>query len=192
MRAVVVTRQGNPVTPNIRFQTDWPDLPPPKSGWVNVRALASAFNHMDLWVGMGIPGVNLIYPRVSGCDCCGVVDAVGPGVDTKWVGRRVIVNAATRVPDSSRPGDPPGTTLAPNYELIGEHHNGMFAEFFSIPADNLAAIPESIDVADGAAFGLCALTAYSMMVTKARIVPGQSVLITGIGGGVAAGLAGAG
>ena len=61
----------------------------------------------------------------------------------------------------------------------------MFAEFFSIPADNLAAIPESIDVADGAAFGLCALTAYSMMVTKARIVPGQSVLITGIGGGVA-------
>lgn len=185
MRAVVVTKQGNPVTPNIRFQSDWPELPAPKAGWVNVRALASAFNHMDLWVGMGIPGVNLTYPRVSGCDCCGVVDAVGPGVDPKWVGRRVIVNAATRVPETARPGDPPSTTLAPNYELIGEHHNGMFAEFFSIPAENLAAMPDGIDPIEGAAFGLCALTAYSMMITKARLVPGQGVLITGIGGGVA-------
>ncbi|MBS0187174.1 MAG: zinc-binding dehydrogenase [Planctomycetes bacterium] len=185
MRAVVVTKQGNPVTPNIRFQPDWPDLPSPKPGWVNVRALASAFNHMDLWVGMGIPGVNLTYPRVSGCDCCGLVESAGPGVDPKWIGRKVIVNAATRVPDPSRPGDPPNSTLAPNYELIGEHHNGMFAEFFSIPAENLAAMPDSVDAVEGAAFGLCALTAYSMMVTKAKLVPGQAVLITGVGGGVA-------
>jgi len=185
MRAVVVTKQGNPVTPNIRFQTDWPDLPAPAAGWVKVKALASAFNHMDLWVGMGIPGVNLTYPRVSGCDCCGVVDSVGAGVDAKWIGRRVLVNAATRVPDPARPSDPPGTTLAPNYELIGEHHNGMFAEFFSIPADNLAAMQDSIDPVEGAAFGLCALTAYSMMATKAGLRAGQSVLITGIGGGVA-------
>jgi NADPH:quinone reductase-like Zn-dependent oxidoreductase len=185
MRAVVVTKQGNPVTPNIRFQTDWPDLPEPAPGWVNVKVLASAFNHMDLWVGRGINGVNLTYPRVSGCDSCGVVVAVGPGVDEKWINKRVIVNAAMRLPEPSRPGDPPGSTLAPNYELVGEHHNGMFAERFTIPAANLAEIPDSIDPAQAAAFGLCALTAYSMMVTKAALRPGQSVLITGIGGGVA-------
>lgn len=184
MRAIVCERQGNPVTPNIRLVNDWPDLPTPKPGWVNVRTLASAFNHMDLWVGMGIPGVKLTYSRVSGCDSCGVVDAIGEGVDPSWLDARVIVNAAMDVSPAPRAGDPPESTLAPEYELIGEHHHGMHAERFTIPAANLAlagdASPE-----DAASVGLCSLTAYSMMVTKGGLRPGQSVLITGIGGGVA-------
>lgn len=184
---MVVEKQGHPVAPNIRYRTDWPEpaaseLTP---GWVLVRTLASAFNHMDLWVGKGVPGLNLSYPRVSGCDSCGEVEAVGPGVDPAWVGRRVIVNAAVQVPDRVHPDDPPASTLSPNYELVGEHHNGMHAEKFVIPAANLAAIPSSMDPVEAAAFGLCALTAYSMVRTKANLLPGQSVLITGIGGGVA-------
>jgi NADPH:quinone reductase-like Zn-dependent oxidoreductase len=184
---MVVEKQGNPVAPSIRYRTDWPDIPPSelKPGWALVRTLASAFNHMDLWVGMGIPGVNLTYPRVSGCDACGEVEAVGPGVDPAWVGRRVIVNAAVPVPDRVHPEDPPASTLAPNYELIGEHHNGMHTEKFMIPAVNMAAIPSDRDPVEAAAFGLCALTAYSMVKTKANLLPGQSVLVTGIGGGVA-------
>lgn len=185
MRAIVVERQGNPVTPNIRYRTDWPDLSAPGPGWIAVRTLASAFNHMDLWVGRGVPGLTLTYPRVSGCDACGVVEAVGEGVDKAWVGRRVIVNAATRVPERTHPDDPPGTTLSPQYELIGEHHNGMFAERFLIPAANAAAVSDAADPAEAAAFGLCALTAYSMICTKGQLRPGQAVLITGIGGGVA-------
>ncbi len=187
MRAIVVEKQGNPVTPNIRLRGDWPDIAPAdlKPGWALVRTLATAFNHMDLWVGRGVPGLNLAYPRISGCDACGTVEHVGAGVDTAWVGRRVIVNAAIRVPDRIHPDDPPASTLCPNYELIGEHHNGMLAEKFLIPAANLAAVGESADPAEAAAFGLCALTAYSMVRTKANLLPGQSVLITGIGGGVA-------
>lgn len=186
MRAIVVQRQGTPVTPNIALRTDWPDLPAPKPGWVNVRTLATAFNHMDLWVGMGIPGIDLTYPRVSGCDACGIVEALGEGVDRSWLDKRVIVNAAIDVSagHAGRASDPPPSTLAPEYELIGEHHNGMFAEHFSIPAANLAAVGDA-DPVEAAAFGLCALTAYSMMVTKAGLCPGQAVLITGIGGGVA-------
>jgi NADPH:quinone reductase-like Zn-dependent oxidoreductase len=185
MRAIVVERQGNPVTPNIRLHADWPDPAPPAPGWASVHTLATAFNHMDLWVGRGVPGLTLTYPRVSGCDACGVVEAVGSGVDPAWVGRRVIVNAAVRVTERAHPDDPPASTLAANYELIGEHHHGMLAEKFLIPAANLAAIPGSIDPSEAAAFGLCALTAYSMIRTKAGLLPGQSVLITGIGGGVA-------
>jgi NADPH:quinone reductase-like Zn-dependent oxidoreductase len=187
MRAVVVTRQGSPVTPNITFRTDWPEpvaggeLAP---GQVLIRTLATAFNQMDLWVGRGVPGLNLAYPRVSGCDACGVVDQVGPGVDPAWLGQRVIVNAATRVPERPRPGDGPNSTLAPQYELIGEHHHGMLAERFIAPVDNIAPVADH-DPVDAAAFGLCALTAYSMMITKGALRPGQSVLITGIGGGVA-------
>ncbi|MBL9031799.1 MAG: zinc-binding dehydrogenase [Phycisphaerae bacterium] len=185
MRAIVVTKQGSPVAPNVRFVTDWPEPAAPGPGQALVSTLATAFNQMDLWVGRGVPGLALTYPRISGCDACGKVTAVGEGVDKAWIGRRVIVNAATRVPPRVAPDDPPASTLAPEYQLIGEHHHGMFAERFVVPAANLAAVNDDADPAAAAAFGLCALTAWSMIVTKGQLRPGQTVLITGIGGGVA-------
>ena len=183
MRAVVVTRQGSPVTPNIQFRTDWPEPPAPGPGEALLRTRATAFNHMDLWVGRGIAGLNLTYPRVSGCDACATVEAVGPGVDPAWVGRQVIVNAASPAPERELPSDPPASSLAPDYRLIGEHTDGMLREKFLAPVANLADVAGA-DPVQAAAFGLCALTAYSML-RKAQLRPGQSVLITGIGGGVA-------
>lgn len=184
MRALVMSRRGSPVAPNAEFRTDWPNLPPPKAGWVNIRTLASAFNQMDLWVGRGVPGLDLVYPRVSGCDACGIVEAVGDGVDPAWIGRQVIVNAAMEVPYTNHPEDGPESSLAPSYELIGEHHNGMHAELCAAPAANLARV-DGREPVEAAAFGLCGLTAWSMMVTKGDLRCGQRVLITGIGGGVA-------
>lgn len=185
MRALVITRQGDPVAPNIEFRADFPDPPPPDEGEVEIRVLASALNHLDLWVGRGVPGLELDYPRVGGCDVCGVVESVGEGVDEAWVGRRVIVNAAMESPPDDHPDDPPATMLAPQYELLGEHHSpGTHAERFVCPVEQLADAG-SADPERAAAFGLTFLTAYSMMRTKADLLPGQSVLITGIGGGVA-------
>jgi NADPH:quinone reductase-like Zn-dependent oxidoreductase len=185
MRAIVVSKQGWPVSPNVSLRHDWPDPPEPGRGEALLKTLASAFNQMDLWVGRGVPGLELKYPRVSGCDACAVVEKVGEGVDDAWVGQQIIVNAAVRQPERVSPLDPPGSTLAQNYELIGEHRLGMHAEKFVAPVENLAPVPAALDTAECAAFGLCALTAYSMMVTKGKLRPGQSVLITGIGGGVA-------
>lgn len=185
MLAVTITTQGSPVAPNIAVTDTWPQEPPPSPGMATIRTLASALNHMDIWVGMGIPGVDLTYPRVSGCDACGEVAAVGEGVDPAWLGSRVIYNAAVRLPVRSRPGDPPASTLAPEYELIGEHSHGAHRERFAVPAANLAVVGPDADPIAAAAFGLTTLTAYSMMITKGGLRPGQSVLITGIGGGVA-------
>jgi len=185
MRAIVVEKQASPVAPNITLKSDWPDPATPAAGQVIVKTLCSAFNHMDLWVGRGVPGLKLEYPRVSGCDGCGEVIRVGPGVDESWIGKRVIYNAAIVVPDRVSPIDPPSSTMCPNYELIGEHHFGAHAERFTCPVENLATIADDADPIEAAAFGLCGLTAYSMMVTKGDLRPGQSVLITGIGGGVA-------
>jgi len=187
MRAIVVEKQGNPVTPNIRFHTNWPDPAPPKTGWALLRTMATALNQMDLWVGRGVPGLELLYPRISGCDACARVEAVGDAADSAWIGKHVIVNAALRVPERMRPEEGTGAKLAPNYELIGEHHHGMLAERFLAPLSNLAVVnADSQDsAASAAAFGLCGLTAWSMMVTKGQLRPGQPVLITGIGGGVA-------
>ncbi len=176
-------RKGTPVAGNVEFRTDWPDPPVPAPGEVALRTIATAFNHMDLWVGRGLPGIEG-YPRITGCDACAEVVGVGTGVPDSWLGMRVVVNAAIALPERVFPGDPPASSLAPQYELIGEHRDGMMRERFNAPAANCAPIGDA-DPTFAAAFGLCALTAYSGLVTKARLRPGQRVLITGIGGGVA-------
>lgn len=185
MRAVLIEKQGGPVAPNIRSVDGWDGgAPDPGPGEVLLKVLTSALNHMDIWVGMGIPGVELSYPRVSGCDCCAVVEGVGEGVDEGWLGRRVVVNAAVAQRERLHPDDPTGFTLAPEYRLIGEHEHGMHREFLCVPASNIACVGDA-DPVEAAAFGLVSLTAYSMMFTKGGLRPGQTVLITGIGGGVA-------
>src|SRR5438105_3150393 len=122
MKAILIQRTGKPVAPNVEYieRFDGAPIGAPRAGEAVVRTLAAALNHLDLWVGMGVPGMNLAYPRVSGSDACGVVEAVGDGVDKAWVGRRVIVNAAIPAAIPPSPDDPPGSALAPAYELIGE------------------------------------------------------------------------
>lgn len=156
----------------------------PQPGWVQVRTLCSALNHLDLWMARGMMGPDIKYPAVSGSDACGVVERIGPGVDSSWLGKHVVLNAAIDTGDTPRAGDPPPIPT-PNFRLIGEHFPGVHAERFLAPVANLAAINDAQDPAAAAAFGLTHLTAYSMMVAKAGLRPGQSVLITGIGGGVA-------
>ena len=76
MRAIEVTRQGTPVAPNVRL-TDARAEPEPGVGEVRVRTEASALNHLDLWVGRGLPGIDVQWPTVGGSDGAGIVDRVG-------------------------------------------------------------------------------------------------------------------
>lgn len=186
MKAVLITRQApsGPVSPQVEFVEDWPGPADPGPGEIRVRAVASALNHMDLWTGMGIPGVDIQYPHIGGVDGCGVVDAVGQDVDPAWTGRTVVHNAAVELHRPPAPGAPSDANQAPEYELIGEHSHGTHREYWCVPAVN------AVDVGDAepfgaAAIGLTALTAWSMMLTKGNLRPGQAVMITGIGGGVA-------
>jgi len=180
MRAIVIERQGAPVAGNVRLVDGFPD-PSPGPGEALVRTEAAALNHLDLWVGMGLPGIDLTYPRISGSDGCGLVEKVGAGVDPAWVGRRVLLNAAVPRPDPSHPDRDPAP---PDLVMIGEHVNGCLAERFVAPVSNLLAVGEA-DPVEAAAFGLVHLTAWRMMVTRGGLRAGQTVLITGIGGGVA-------
>ena len=184
MKAAVIHQQGPDVAANVRFVTDWPEPPAPVAGQARVRTLASALNHLDLWVGKGLPGLNLTYPRVGGSDASGRIESVGPGVDASWIGKRVILNAAVPQAEKPKPLDPPAPMLA-DVEMIGEHHNGVHCELFNAPIENLQPIRDEQDADEAAAFGLVHLTAWSMMVGKGGLRPGQWVLVTGIGGGVA-------
>jgi len=188
MKALVIHRvapAGSPAADSIRLVTDWPDPPAPGPGQALVRTLAAALNHLDLWVVRGVPGLDLKYPRISGSDACGEVERVGPGVDPSWVGKRVLLRASIEKPRTPLPGDSPSADEVPDYELIGEHYHGTLCERFLAPVANICPVPNDTDPVPAAAFGLTFLTAYSMVVTKAAIRPGQSVLVTGIGGGVA-------
>jgi len=184
MKALAITRQGSPVAPNVAL-IEMPD-PVPGPGQVCVRTEASALNHLDLWVGMGLPGIETVYPFISGSDGAGVVDAVGQGVDASWVGRRVLLNAAVvHAPDALPEQAPAGEDI----RMIGEHDPGCMAERFIAPATNIVDIGDA-DPVQAAAFGLTHLTAWRMLWTRARVRPGMTVLIPGIGGGVAVALLG--
>ncbi|MFO0828068.1 MAG: zinc-binding dehydrogenase [Phycisphaerales bacterium] len=180
MRAVVIAKQGTPVAGNVRFESEFPD-PVPGPGSALVRTEAAALNHLDLWVGRGLPGIDLAYPRISGSDGAGVVEAVGPGTDPRWIGQRVVLNAAVPQVQAALPDRQPAPD---DILMIGEHVNGCLAEKFVAPVANLVAIG-TVDPVDAAAFGLAHLTAWRMMVHRAGLRHGQNVLITGIGGGVA-------
>lgn len=180
MRAIVIAREGTPVAPNVRLVQDYPE-PSIGAGEVLVRTEASALNHLDLWVGMGALGIELTFPRISGSDGAGIVEAVGPDVDPAWTGRRVLLNAACPIDESRIPGRAP---TAPDLRMIGEHVDGSLAERFVAPVANVVDIGDADPVA-AAAFGLTHLTAWRMLHTQARLRPGQTVLIPGIGGGVA-------
>jgi len=183
MNALTVRKQGSPVAPNVQFVSDWPD-PAPGRGEVLVRTEASALNHLDLWVGMGLPGIDLEYPRIGGSDGAGIVEAVGEAVDKSWIGKRVVLNAAMPQMAAPLPGRRPAP---PDIVMIGEHTNGAHASEFIAPVGHVLEIGDS-DPAEAVAVGLAHLTAWRMLRTRAGLQPGMIVLIPGIGGGVASAL----
>jgi NADPH:quinone reductase-like Zn-dependent oxidoreductase len=153
---------------------------------VRVRLRAAALNRLDLWVLGGIPGVRITAPWVVGSDGAGVVEAVGAAVTQVRPGDHVILNPG--VVDRScrceycRDDDQP---LCLTYGVLGEHRPGTLAEYIVVPEANVAAVPATIPWEVAAAFPLATLTAWRMVVSRARVRPGDDVLIWGIGGGVA-------
>jgi zinc-binding alcohol dehydrogenase/oxidoreductase len=164
-------------------QYQWGEVPTPVAGpgEVRVRVRASALNHMDLWLTTGLPKPPHL-PHVPGNDVAGVVESVGEGV-TDWVeGDEVVVNTAI-VPHSalSRGVD---SVLDPNMQLLGEHCWGGHGEFCVVPAHQLERKPPERTWAEVAAYPVCLTTAWRLL-RRARLQPDETVLITGIGGGVA-------
>lgn len=147
---------------------------------------AAALNHLDLFVAQGIAGVEYTFPKIVGADGAGVIDAVGPGVSGVRAGDRVMINpgVSCRQCEFCRRGE---HSLCVTYKLLGEHLPGTLAESITIPAANVVAIPAltpALSWAEAAAFSLVTLTAWRMVVTRARLSTGEWMLVWGVGGGV--------
>ena len=150
---------------------------------VRVRVRAVALNHLDLWVRAGLPGLKLTYPHRLGSDIAGVVESVGPGAPAELVGKKVLVNPGLScgVCAACLRGD---DNLCGRYRILGEHVSGGYAEYVVVPAANLLPYPERLDWAEAAAVPLVFMTAWQMLVRRARVQPGDVVLVHAAGSGI--------
>jgi len=151
---------------------------------VRVALRAAALNHLDLFVVRGLPH-EYQFPHILGGDGAGVVAAVGPDVRSVRPGDRVMINPgiADYTCEYCRAGE---HSLCLSYRLLGEHLPGTLAEAIVVPEPNVAIIPTlqaPLSWAEAAAFSLVTLTAWRMVVTRAQVQPGETVLVWGIGGG---------
>ena len=154
--------------------------PPVGPGEVRVRPVASALNHMDLWVTRALPRPPL--PHVPGCDVAGVVDAVGEGVAHVAPGDEVVVNPAVS-PLEAVVALGVDSPLGPGFQIVGEHRWGGHADLVVVPGRNVVPRPAGRSWEECAAYPLATLTAWRML-RRARLTAGESVLIVGTGGGV--------
>ena len=159
-----------------------PDLDAPDD--VLVRVHAAALNRLDLFVAEGLPGVDYGLPHIVGSDGAGIVEAVGTAVTGVRVGERVMINPGVSCGRcfACRAGE---ESLCSTFRVVGEHRPGTAAEFVVVPAANLAPVPAAMPWAQAAGFSLATLTAWHMLATRAALQPGETVLVWGIGGGVA-------
>ena len=180
MKALAFDAFGGPETLRLREVPD----PTAGPGEVLVRVRACALNHLDIFVREGIPALKTPLPFWTGCDIAGDVAALGPGVTGLKVGDRVGVNPSLtcgRCEFCIQGED----SLCVRYGLVGEHVPGGLAELVAVRAENALPLPAHVSYESAASFILTNMTAWRMVVTQARVRPGEDVLILGVGGGVA-------
>lgn len=177
MKAARFHQHGDPSV--FRFE-DAPD-PLPAQGRAIVRVRACALNHLDLWQRRGLDRVRIPLPHISGSDVAGEV--VDPGGGAVPGGTRVMLQPGLSCGtcDYCRAGR---DNLCPSYDVLGLMSDGGYAEFVSVPVENLIPIPDHISFVQAAAFPLTAVTAWHMLVTLARLQAGDRVLVLAGGSGV--------
>lgn len=140
-------------------------------GWTSVQVKAASLNHHDLWSLRGVGLQESALPMILGCDAAGI-DAQGREV----IVHSVIGSAAAGGGDE---------TFDPQRSLLSEKHQGTFAEWVTVPEENLIPKPAALSFAQAACLPTAWLTAYRMLFTRGGLQPGETVLIQGTGGGVA-------
>lgn len=165
----------------MRLEDVAPREPGPEE--VQVAIAAAGLNHLDTWVRRGVPGHRFPLPMILGCDGAGIAHAVGPGVEGVSVGDEVVL----------APGLSCGTcfacsegrdNLCADYGILGETRDGTNADFVTLPAVNVLPKPASLSFVQAAAMPLVFLTAWTMLVDRAQLRAGETVLVLAAASGV--------
>jgi len=169
MSAMVLREHGGPEV----LRMEQMPVPEPGPGEVRVRVRAVAVNHLDIWVRRGGPAFKLEYPHRLGSDIAGELDN----------GQKVVVQPGVSCGKCAQclGGHDNQCRF---YKILGENTQGGYGEYIVVPEVNIAPYPERLTFAEAAAAILPFLTAWQMIVHKARVVPGDTVLVQGGGSGV--------
>ncbi len=162
MLATLIREHGGPE----QLLVEEVERPEPGAGEVRVRVAACAINHLDIFVRRGMPGLPIPLPHTSGGDVAGWVDALGSAVEGVAVGAPVLVDPAVE-----------GGAL-------GENRPGGLAEYMIVPAGNLLPVTDERLFLKLAALPIAYGTAYRMLLARARLMTGETVVVVGASGGV--------
>ena len=143
----------------------------------SVKMVSAALNHRDEWIRQG-KYAKIIYPAVVGSDGCGVIETVANTEHRNLIGQRVIINPNINWGNNTK-------SQSGEYSILGMPSTGTLSEYCNIPIDRLHYAPAHLTSVQAAAIPLAGLTAYRALFTQGNLRPNHSVLITGIGGGVA-------
>jgi NADPH:quinone reductase-like Zn-dependent oxidoreductase len=177
MKAVRIHEFGGPEV--LRYE-DAPD-PQPRKDQVLVRVRACAMNHLDLWVRKGLPGVKL--PHILGSDVAGEIVEVGEYIGGFKPGQRVLL-APMYFCNHCAQCTAGMQNHCAEFTVLGYRVDGGNCELIAAPAVNVIPIPDGFDFIQAASVPLVFLTAWHMLVGRAGIRPGQTVLVLGGGSGV--------
>jgi NADPH:quinone reductase-like Zn-dependent oxidoreductase len=179
MQAIVIQEHGGPDALELLERPD----PEPGPGEVRVRVRAAAINFLDVWVRKGVPGVRYPLPLIPGSDGAGLVDKVGAGVTGLEPGAPCLVapGLACNVCEACSRGD---DHLCRYYGILGEHRDGTCADFIVVPVRSILPKPENLSFEEAAAIPLPFLTAWHMLMARAKLQPGETILIHAAGSGV--------
>lgn len=180
MRAVHITQLGSPEEAISVVDVEKPQ---PSPGEVRLRVKACALNRLDVFARLGQPDETDSFPKRTGGDVAGVIDAVGDDVSDWESGDKAVMYPIVSCGDCEHclMGE---QTMCSSYEIIGESRTGGLAEFLVVPAEILDPIPGGIDFVTAAAYPVAFTTAWRMIVTAGDLRPGESALILGASGGV--------
>jgi NADPH:quinone reductase-like Zn-dependent oxidoreductase len=179
MKAVIFEKHGGPEV--LRYA----DAPEPviKANEVLVEVRACALNHLDVWARRGLPGIEIPLPHILGNDIAGVVREAGELVTWVRAGDEVLLQPGVSCGHcleclSGR------DNLCPEYDILGYRRHGGYAQLVAAPGVNVIPKPKNLSWEEAAALPLVTVTAWHMLVTRARVEPGEDVLIHAAGSGV--------
>lgn len=151
-------------------------IPEPKASEVRVHVRAIGLNHLDTWVRRGVPGHTFPLPLIPSSDGSGVIDAVGEGVRGVAEGDEVVVlpGVSCGACEACQSGV---DQLCRHFDILGESCDGTSAEYVCVPAANVAPKPKSLSFEEGASICLVFQTAWNMLVRRAELRAGETVLV---------------
>jgi NADPH:quinone reductase-like Zn-dependent oxidoreductase len=179
MKAVIFNQHGGP---EVLEYAEAPD-PTIKANEVLVEVKACALNHLDIWARGGLPGIKIPLPHILGNDIAGVVRKVGELVSWVETGDEVMLHPGVSCGHCAEclAGR---DNLCPDYDILGYRRHGGYAQLVAAPAVNVIPKPGNLKWEEAAALPLVTMTAWHMLVTRARVQPGEDVLIHAAGSGV--------